>query len=211
MTEATQPEAEDKLPAAYETVQDNRIYRETKPTYRLNADCPMIWTNQETGIAGPSLVLAGTTFVSDDIPNAAWEPMNAAAQERVQAWMDSLPTNTHFITLEDITEAAHMLRPREGEADIPHEQFQASMMRLAAQLADKRRGRLRRSGAVGAIGFRPTGAGYGDVSPMPFMSANLADPGMVGRAPPNAAQTKNPKAAKAVTGQRPPQPIMPGT
>lgn len=126
----------DDLPQHYMTEDRQRI---AAPTYEALAQCQIIMVG-ETGIAGPTLVEPGEIFTTDSTPNHQWLPLNRAAGERFEAWFASLPANGNGLSQGEITEAAYAMRPREGEPEIPHDQWWAAVMRYAAAMKEKRQG-----------------------------------------------------------------------
>lgn len=124
------------LPEFYLT--DDRV-RVSKPTYEALAQVQIILVG-ENGIPGPTLMEPGEQFTSDAIPNHQWLPLNRAAGERFEAWIASLPASGNGLSQAEITEAAYAMRPREGEPEIPHEQWWHAVMKYAATMKDKRQG-----------------------------------------------------------------------
>ena len=185
------------LPEAYRT-EDNQMV--TAPTYETAAQCYMVMTSAETGETGPTLIEPGEVFSSNDTPNQAWIPLNRAAGERIEAWLDSLPTDGQNIPQEIITQAAYQMRPREGEPEIPTAQWWPAVLKLASAMAD--RGRKHVPMPVNAA-IRP-GRGA-----LPIMSHSgglpLGDPSR----PPPAAEQHMPASAARATRQQRGKPTIP--
>lgn len=125
----------DHLPEAYHAEGNQPVMA---PTYELMVDCHLVMHSAETGRVGPTLVLAGEVLTTDLTPNMHWMPLNKAAGKRMDEWLGSLPATGGDLQLEDMMEAAQMLRPREGEPQMSKDQWAAAMLRLAAELKSKR-------------------------------------------------------------------------
>jgi hypothetical protein len=141
------------------------------PAYELLAQCYIDFQNDETGQVGPTLLEVGQVIYTEAMPCDAWKPLNAAAERKIEEWHKSLPVDGKNVLLEDLTEAAAMMRPREGDKEIDHQAWSAQVMVLAQNLADKRRkmrmpkvaafapGRAREMpimpGAAHSVGFAP--------------------------------------------------------
>ena len=167
----------DDLPEYYLT-DDRPPQRIAKATYEALAQCQIIMQSAETGVTGPTMVEPGEVFVTDGVPNHQWLPLNRAAGERYQNWLSSLPQSGNGLTQAEITEAAYIMRPREGEAELPHEQWWPAVLKMAASLKDKRQGNSLRipqpAQQVRAGAPKPV---------MPFMTAGPSVPAEPGRAP----------------------------
>ena len=184
-------------------------HRVAAPTYQSASQLYIVMTSAETGMTGPTLVEPGEHFTSDLTPSHQWIPLNRAAQARVEDWIASLPTDGKGITQEHITQAAYQMRPREGEPEIPHQQWWGAVLKLASVLAG---GNNRMVPKVRpAVSYRP---GQAPMPVMPFAAANHGGPPpMAGRAPEPAAQhqPQNPvDQARAARRQRVAAP-MPNT
>jgi hypothetical protein len=192
-----------------ETIPEHYIaddgHRIAAPTYEALMQCQLIMASAETGQTGPTLIEPGEHFTTESIPCQQWKPLNRAAGERMEAWLASLPMDGKNIPQELISEAAYQLRPREGDEEFPIAQWWPHVLRLAAKLADTRRGRV----AAPTPGFRPMAA---NVSPMPFASTSSAYPSEAGRAPVAQQQPQNTAGmtARAQRQQRGAKPAMPG-
>lgn len=116
--------------------------RTSDPVYETTAPCQIMMTSAETDATGPTRVETGEHFISHTDPNFAWKPLNRAAGEKMQEWLDSLPVDggKNPLTLEEITEASRAMRPREGEPDLDHKQWHAAVMRYAFAMRDKQNG-----------------------------------------------------------------------
>jgi hypothetical protein len=68
------------------------------------------------------------------IPNETMVPLNAAAERRVLAWRESLPSKDRRPPLELVVQAATELRPREGDPELSHKDFQKAVMIRAVEL-----------------------------------------------------------------------------
>jgi hypothetical protein len=191
---------EENLPEFYISDDGQRI---AEPMYEALTQCQMNMTSAETGQTGPTLIEVGEHFKTADIPCHQWRPLNRAAGERIEQWIASLPLDGKNIPQELITEAAYQLRPREGDPEFPMEQWWPQVLRLAAKMADAKRGRA----PMPTVGFRSIGP---NTPPMPFSSMSSAYPTEAGRAPSAAQhQPQNPAnaAARARAARvRPPMP-----
>lgn len=69
------------------------------------------------------------------VPNECMVPLNAAARERSEAYIESLPQGKRTPNLDTIVETAMRMRPREGDDPAMMAQLQANMLTaaLAAQ------------------------------------------------------------------------------
>lgn len=161
------------LPEAYVTDDRQRV---VKPTYEALAQCQIIMVG-ENNIPGPTLVEPGEHFTTEAIPNHQWLPLNRAAGERFDAWVNSLPASGAGLTQGDITEAAYAMRPREGEPEIPHDQWWAAVMKYAAAMKDRRQGGAMRVPQPA----QPHRAGGARAPVMPFVSHGTAMPAEVGQ------------------------------
>jgi hypothetical protein len=170
------------------------------PTYEALAKCQIILASAETGQVGPTVVEPGEHFSTEAVPCHQWKPLNAAADERFNQWLDSLPLDgAKNVTLEHITEAARMLAPRAGDPEFSHQEWSKQVAALATKLAEKRRTELKPS-----VGFRPMAP---NAPPMPFAAMSPSYPMETGRAP--AAQQVAPGAPRR-TAPGKPKPAMPG-
>lgn len=170
------------LPEHYLT-DDRPPRRISAPTYEALAQCQIIMIG-ENNIPGPTLIEPGEHFTTESIPNHQWMPLNRAAGERFDIWVNSLPTSGTGLNQAEITEAAYAMRPREGEPEIPHEQWWSAVMKYAAAMKDKRAGNTLRVPQP-AQNHRAGGA---QRQVMPFTTAGSGMPVEPGRAPPEAAR-----------------------
>lgn len=185
------------LPDHYVTDDRQRI---AMPTYEALVQCQIIMTSAETGVTGPTLIEPGEIFSTEAPPCKDWRPLNRAAGERYDMWIGSLPVSGQGIAQTDITEAAYIMRPREGEPEIPHDQWWGAVMKLAGTLRDKRQGNTLRV----PMPAQPHRPGGNKAPIMPYASQGTAvSPDMIGRVDPNAprqqagpgsAQRQRPKA-----------------
>jgi hypothetical protein len=116
------------------------------PVYEALSPCQIMMTSSETQQTGPTRVETGEHFSSQAYElSYAWKPLNKAAGERMERWLDSLPVGggKSPLTLEEITEAAHALRPQYGEEDLDHKEWHYAVMKHALALREQRSGRLR--------------------------------------------------------------------
>lgn len=165
----------EELPEYFVT-DDRPPRRIAEPAYEALAQSQIIMMG-ENNVVGPTLVEPGEVFLSNATPNHQWLPLNRAAGERYARWIASLPANSQGLTQAEITEAAYMMRPREGEPEIPHEQWWPRVLQLATTLKDKRAGGMQVPGP--AMPIRA-----GSAKPvMPFMQAGSTVPPEPGRAP----------------------------
>lgn len=139
------------------------------PAYELTAQCYLPWQNDETGQVGPTLLEIGQVIYTDATPSEAWKPLNALAEKKLEAMRAALPIDGKDLKLEDITEAAYMLRPREGD-EIDHREWSKQVAALAVNLGEKRRGLRGPAGPVRTPGRR------GDAPVMPFASTSVGLP-----------------------------------
>lgn len=129
------------------------------PVYALLADCYL----------DDTLWLTGEHIEHPGVPNHHMQPLNQAAGERVEAWLASLPLEGKAYDVADLTEAAVMLRPREGEKELSHEQFTVAVLRLASELKAKRTGNQPHIPGMQTRAASPKAA-------PPMQNAMLADP-----------------------------------
>jgi hypothetical protein len=190
----------DNLPE-YHLTDDRPPQRIAKPTYEALAPCQIIMTSAETGVTGPTMIEAGEVFVTEATPNHQWLPLNRAAGERYDAWLNSLPGMTKNLTLEEISEAAQAMRPREGEPQLAHNDWWAAVMRHAQAMRDKRQTVMPHVPHP-AHALRPGGA---QKPVMPYMTAGATVPIEPGRAPvgPGAAHHVATTAADGARRARP--------
>lgn len=129
-----------------------------EPAYRLLVACFFDETYWQDG----------EVLVTDLTPNHHMEPLNRAADERIAKWLGSLPGGAAGspVSMEDMMEAAMMLRPREGEPELSTEAFQTAVVSLAIKLKEKRQGK---QGSV-IPGVRPANAS--NAPPMPNAQFN---------------------------------------
>lgn len=172
----------DDLPEAY--IADDGRTRITAPTYEALSPLQIIMQSAETGQVGPTLVEAGEVFSTDAVPCHAWQPLNAAAGQRMEQWLASLPVDGRNLPQDTITEAAYLMRPREGEPEVPHDQWWPAVLAVAARLNEKRQGRTGPAPSPGAV-FRPHAAGQ---PVMPFAASGPMNPAEVGRPTPLGGQ-----------------------
>lgn len=165
------------LPEHYVTDDRQRVSR---PTYEALAQCQIIMVG-ENNIPGPTLVEPGEHFTTDAVPNHQWLPLNRAAGKRYEAWLAALPASGAGLTQAEITEAAYAMRPREGEPEIPHDQWWAAVMKYAVAMKEKRQGNAPR---VPQPAQRQGGA---KTTVMPFVSHGTTMPGEVGQPGPQDA------------------------
>jgi hypothetical protein len=156
------------LPECFVTDDRQRLY---KPTYEALAQCQIIMAS-ETGMVGPTLCEPGDIFSTEATPNHQWLPLNRAAGERYEAWLASLPASGAGLTQADITEAAYAMRPREGEPEIPHDQWWGAVMKYAAAMKDRRNGGAPRIPQPA----QPHRAGGAKMPVMPFVSQGTGMP-----------------------------------
>jgi hypothetical protein len=187
----------EQLPEVFVSDDGRRV---SAPTYEALSQVQLILASAETGQAGPTLLEVGEIFTSDAVPSHAWLPLNRAAGEKFEAWVNSLPLDGKNIPQELITEAAFQLRPREGDPEFPMDQWWPHVLRLAAKMADEKRGKV----AKVTPGFRPMAP---NTPPMPFASTGPIAPDP-GRAPaqhqPQTQATMDARAQRQ--NRRPPMP-----
>lgn len=198
----------DELPEFYIAEGNRRV---AAPTYEALMPCQLIMTSAETGVTGPTRVEAGEQFTSEGIPNHYWAPLNRAAGERIEAWLASLPSEGKGFTQEELTEAAFAMRPREGEKEIPHDQWWPAVLRYAGAIKEKRLGSQSRIPQVSTQHRR----GGPNIPVMPNMASGPVIPTEIGRvpvqqAPSVIAQAPANSARRTRQSAKTPTP-MPGT
>jgi hypothetical protein len=173
----------ENLPEFYLTEDRQQV---AAPTYEAAMQCYMVMQSAETGQVGPTLVEPGEVFTTEETPNHQWIPLNRGAARRIDEWLASLPVTGANIPQEIITEAAYQMRPREGEPVLTTEQWWPAVLKLAAQMADRKR--LNIPQRAQRMATRP---GFTPQSPMPF-TGSMAQP-EPGRPPvqPSATQQLN--------------------
>lgn len=182
-------------------------HRIVQPTWQAASQLYIVMASAETGQTGPTLIEPGEHFTSELTPSHAWLPLNHAAQVRMDEWVASLPADGKGISQELITQAAYQMRPREGEPEIPHQQWWAAVLKLASAMAGGNGRVIPKPRA--AVAFRP---GQPVQPIMPFASQGPGGPPpQPGRPPENVAQhqPQNPvDQARAARRQRvaPPMP-----
>lgn len=189
-----------EIPEFYIT-DDNR--RVEAPTWQARSACYMPMTSAQTGQTGPTLINPGDVFHSDDTPNSEWIPLNRAAALRYEQWMASLPQTGAGLSQAEITEAAYEMRPREGQPEIPHDQWWPMVLRHAAFKKERKSGMVVPQPRA-ATPYRMGGLGQGPV--MPFAPSETGAPLDVGRAPPPNSATplpENPNAARRARARAP--------
>lgn len=121
-----------RLPEHYHSDDGSMI---AEPVYLLHAECFL-------GKYGAgALYEPGTELVYDQVPNEHMAPLNRAAGERYQEWMNSLPGVGGQLSQEDIAEAAKLMARKDGDEELPHELWWAGVIKLAARLKQERAGR----------------------------------------------------------------------
>lgn len=113
------------LPEAY-TGDDGRPI--TRPVWRASA---LLYL-------GDTLWQEGDIVIADIVPNAQMEPLNWAAQDLYERWLNSLPVQGMNLQQVDIMEAADLLRSEAGK--LTTEQFQQALLKLASSIKAKREG-----------------------------------------------------------------------
>lgn len=116
------------LPEVYFAESGERI---AEPVYALLAP----------GFYGATYYNEGEHIIFPDTPNHHMQPLNRAAGAQMAVWLEGLPGAGQNSTPEDLIEAAMMLRPREGEPVLNHQEFNKAVIKLAAELKAKRDGR----------------------------------------------------------------------
>lgn len=124
-----------QLPEFYVTQDGQRV---DAPTYVTMGQCQILMASPENGAVGPTLVEPGEVITTEMVPNHMLQPLNRAAAERIDDWLASLPVDGQGLTQADISEAAYLMRPREGEKELPHEQWYPAMLKAAWALKEKR-------------------------------------------------------------------------
>lgn len=195
------------LPEYYVSADRQQI---AAPTYEALSQCQIIMASAETGQTGPTLIEPGEHFTTEATPCQQWMPLNRAAGERFQEWLDSLPVAGADLTLEEISEAAHHMRPREGEKELPHEQWYAAVIEYAKRKRQKRQGLEVPKPRAGMV-IRPGS----HVPVMPYASQGASVPLDMGRSPtPERVAQHQPVPPQYASSQARRQrvtPPMPGT
>ena len=152
--------------------------RTTEPTYEALGKLHMVMHSEETGQSGPCIIEEGEHFTSHAIPGHAWGPLNKAAGEQMEAWLASLPGKEHSsLSMDDISEAAYAMRPKEGDPAISHDLWWPAVLKYAAAMRDQRRGGLQVPKP--AVAHRPGR----EMPVMPFSGENQNQNFEYGRAP----------------------------
>ncbi len=183
--------------------------RTTDPVYEALAKCQIMLTSAETGQTGPTLVEAGEHFADNtDFPSHAWKPLNRAAGEKMERWLESLPAGGGKapLTLEEITEAAHHMRPKHGEEELNHKEWHYAVMKHALALRDQRAGRLSAPPAP-AVGM----TNRGQMPIMPFASQGQHHNDMEYGRPPAKHIPQLPEHGERRARRARVKPPMPGT
>lgn len=186
---------------------EGEVVQVTDPCYRLLTD------GFYGKKAAASLFQEGEIiFDKDIVPNHQLEPLNRAAGERVIQWLETLPLDGIPISIGDLSEAAHMLRPREGMAEMNATDWGRAVQKLALELKAKREGRQNlhippiNTGRVNSKAPGMLATRYTDPS--------LRGPGDIGNRPAihEPARTEQPlqRATPAMTGVPAPSPAPSG-
>lgn len=117
--------ASTRLPEVFVDATGERV---TEPAYRLTGDVYL----------GETLWEDGEVIITQVTPNGAMEPLNRAAQVKIEQWLGTLPALGRDLRLEEIVEAANMLRPQEGVPQMSREQYNTAVIQLAVSLREKR-------------------------------------------------------------------------
>jgi hypothetical protein len=144
------------------------------------------------------------------VPCYQWRPLNRAAGERIQQWLESLPAKGENIPQEFISQAAMQLRPREGDPEFPHDVWWGHVNKLAATLYAKHRGVSGSYIPRAATAYNPIRR---NIPVMPFASSTGLTPLEPGRPAPGVAQhlPQSPMAAAARARRSATKPAMPNT
>lgn len=120
-----------RLPKVYVTSDGSQI---ADPVYRLLAQ----------GYYDDVLWPEGEILATHMIPNHQMQPLNRAAGEKFTDFIASLP-DADGVTLrvEDLVEAATMLRPKEGEPMVSSEDWGRAVRKLAIRVQEDRIARQR--------------------------------------------------------------------
>lgn len=198
-------QSEAELPEFYITDDGHKV---SAPTYEALSTCQMVMTSAETGQTGPTRVEPGEHFTSERAPNHQWMPLNRAAGEMYERWLASLPPDGKGVPQELITQAAYMLRPREGDPDFPIDEWWPKVLQLATRLHEKNRVGI--ANPKPAMGFR---AGGTPAPVMPFASSSgiMMQPGQPQPAAPAMHQPQNPVHAARAQRRRDVAPPMSNT
>lgn len=111
---------------------DNSVQQITDPCYRLLTEHQMITAG------GPTLFQEGEVVISQEPPTYHMEPLNRAAGDRIERWLQSMPTNGVLINIDDQVEAANMLRNDPRVKEMSHDDASQAYMKLALGLKAKR-------------------------------------------------------------------------
>lgn len=171
------------------------------PTYEALMQCQIILATEVNGqlVTGPTLIEAGEHFTTEAIPCMQWMPLNRAAGEVFEAWLESLPAAGAGITHAEFQEAAMMMRPRVGEPEVPHHQWWEAVVKLA-EAKKKAKSGMTIPRPLAGVAHRPG-------MHLPAMPYAAAGPGVpldqIGRAPqPQAAVAPQMKHNNAATPRK---------
>ena len=194
-----------ELPEFYISTDNKRV---RAPTYEALMPLQLIMTSAETGQTGPTRVEAGEHFTSESTPCHQWAPLNKAAAEKYHAWIASLPASGQGLSMEELSEAALAMRPREGEKEIPHEQWWPAVLKYASAMKDKKNSTHMALPRPGVSLSRNA-----SLPVMPFMANGPVIPAELGRAPVSQIVPNPTPVANAATRRGPGRPpkAMPGT
>lgn len=110
---------------------DGSFTQEKEPVYQLS----------EQVYLGDALYEEGEVIATRAIPNHSMVPMNRAAGERYKAWIESLPIKGgESLTMEDFTEAAHLLRNDPDLEKLKPEDIARATAKMAITIRNKRSG-----------------------------------------------------------------------
>ncbi len=115
------------LPEVYVNEQGSNF---SEPVYLLHAD----------GYYGDSFWYEGDRIVWLEQPNHTMQPLNRAAMERMEAWVEALPAGKATVRIEDIMEAARLL-PADVVSKLDQNQYGDILLKTALGLQEKRNGK----------------------------------------------------------------------
>ena len=74
------------------------------------------------------------------VPNHEMEPINEPAKKRMEAWLRSLPGGKDSPNMDEMSQAAYMHRPREGQPELPMRIWTELVQKTARELMYQRLG-----------------------------------------------------------------------
>lgn len=157
------------------------------PTYLLHAD----------GYYGDSRWYEGDRIVWLLTPNHTMQPLNAAAGDAMERWIEGLPAGKATVRIEDLLEAARML-PTDMVQKLDKDQYGDVLLKTALAIQAKRNGD---KPSMVIPGMAPRTAGATAAPPMPNAAIEKHNPqGFGSGVPPRAGTNSAPVARRAMGG-----------